>query len=155
MTNTPFIIVEIPHQHPAKAWIAWDGKASVIKAAHTETCERYMDMCYYKIDLAEAIESHGDDVGDWPEGLADALAAHGEVIDVNGEFVPVSDAPTEYEWAKDVLFHDLHLGKVLETVEDVARFIADAPAHQQFTAIAAVQREYENAARYMAVEDSK
>ena len=136
---TPLIVLEVPHQSPAKSWIAWDGEADVIAAARNIESRYYAAVTTY--DLLDLYYP------DTPPEAATSAMVGGVVVEINGEWFAPADAPSEYDWAEETLFHDLHLGRVFASVEEVEAYNS---AHQYFKARAALDASLEEVREFWA-----
>ena len=122
--NTPIIVLEIPHQMPANAWIAWGGEADVLSAAHVEAEKGFYNYELWTID--KLVECFDDEV---PEEALKIAKENGEVYQINGEWFTKAEAESELDWASDVLFHDLNGGQLIYNEEDL-KWCVDNLRHQ-------------------------
>ena len=134
------IVVEVPHQFPANAWVAWSD-AELIAAASKKNDNADYTLWHW----AELVECFGED------GIPDAarkLIEEGEeaVLSVSGigeddrMWRRVEDAPTEVEWAEQVLGADLHALHVLRPGAEVGEFLSSYDGHQAIVACIAVRK---------------
>lgn len=137
------IIVEVPHQHAASAWTAYDWDDAA------DRCE--------KDGFSPSIITH--DLADVMEWFADAAEAenseagkiakqHGKVIEVMWRpneieyFAPGSE-PTLEQVVRHWISDDLSSAYFLTSADDVHRFLADKIGHQWPKAHASVRNEAE------------
>ena len=119
-----FIIVEIPHQLPAAAWIAWREKDIISMAYESE------NMTYQEWTLDSALDCFGE-LEDIPGELIEILRAEGKALEfgyTDGSYTQwfnLEEAPNELDAAKEALFHDLSDGFVLSE-EEARSFISDS-----------------------------
>ena len=136
----PLIIVEIPHQSPADAWVAY-GEEDFILAAN-----RVKDMEYDLWTMEDARDCFGDPE-DIPADLLEILSAEGNALGFGfsgeTEWLKVGDAPSELEAAEEALFRDLHAGFILDE-EEARRFASGSNdiynGHQRIEAQTAVRK---------------
>ena len=137
-----FIIVEIPHQRPATAWVAWKEQ-DIIKAAYEVENMTYQE---WTLDSAHDCFGERDDI---PEELLEVLDSGGKALEfaysdgADAQWLKIEDAPSELEAAKEALFHDLSTGLVLSE-EEARIFVSDDnniySGHQHIKAQSAVRK---------------
>ena len=121
--TTPIIALEIPHQFPAKAWIAWGGEEEIIMQAHVAS----EGFGYHILTEIQLIDCY--DVDEVPSEALKIAQEDGEVYFINGEWFAKADAESELDWATDVLFHDLNSGQLIYNEEDLT-WCVDNLRHQ-------------------------
>jgi len=121
--TTPIIVLEIPHQMPARAWIAWGGEEEIISQAHVVS-DGYGYHILTEIQLIDCY-----DVDEVPSEALKIARDEGEVYQINEEWCAKADAQSEFDWASDVLFHDLSSGHILYNEYDL-KFCVEHLTHQ-------------------------
>ena len=134
------IVVEIPHQFPASAWVAW-SEAELIAAA----CEKDGNADYTVWHWSDLIECFGEDgipaeARDIIEAGADTVVSVSGIGEDDRIWRRVEDAPTEVEWAQQVLASDLHALHVLRPGAEVGEFLSSYDGHQAIVACIAVRK---------------
>jgi len=137
-----FIIVEIPHQRPATAWVAWKEQ-DIIKAAYDAENMTYNE---WNLDSAHHCFGERDNI---PNELMEVLDTGSKAIEfaysdgADTQWLKVEDAPSELEAAKEALFHDLSAGIVLSE-EEARLFVSEENkiynGHQHIKARSAVRK---------------
>ena len=127
----PIIVLEIPHQMPPKAWIAWGGEEEIIMQAHVKS----EGFGYHILTEIQLIDCY--DVDEVPSEALKIAQEDGEVYFINGEWFAQADAQSELDWATDVLFHDLSSGHILYNEEDL-KFCVERLTHQGIKALIAL-----------------
>ena len=129
------IIVEIPHQRKATAYLA--SEIDLISSA------RLRDNHEYGTLTAEALfDCYGEDVR---QDMLKIAETSGHVVCVDGEFYGPGDedCPSEADWARGVLFEDLNAHYELQNVEEAEAWIKSYTArkgHQWVAATSAVEK---------------
>jgi len=135
--TTPIVVLEIPHQLPPRAWVAFDGEDSVIEQA------RLMQSDNHRFDiftLDELKSCYGED--DIPAAALEIAERDGKVGELDNEgFVRVADMPSEFEWAIDTLFHDLSSGSFYRSREELEDGLEYFPGSHQVARAKAALRE--------------
>jgi hypothetical protein len=141
--GSPIIIVEIPHQMPAKAWTAygWDDAAS-----RTVTRDG-QSPGVTSFTFEELISMFGDIDAVPAEALVIARE-HGSVVEVNSghdqaEWVAPNAAPSLADTVREWIAADLNSAYFLESAEEARQFIETYAGHQGGKARAAARREAE------------
>jgi len=129
------IILEVPHQMPATAWIA-RNESDIINIAESEH-----NMIYVTWNEETAINCYGDDL---PHELKEILGRDGVAVefgDHNGsEFESVDVAPSALECAQESIAQDLKACRFL-SVEEASSF--EYKGHQDVKAMIAVKEALE------------
>ena len=133
--DKPIIILEIPHQRNAFAWIAWDGEIDIIVAAHRMESDNNRYIIYTLQDLQDGFgrEELPDDA--WK--IAERDGKVGEVD--NDGFMPVDQMPKEFDWAWETLVHDLSSGSYFRNHAEVLDDLETRFGHQAIKAKIALE----------------
>ena len=131
---TPWLIIEIPHEMPASAWIAFNGEDDIISLAN--------DMDNYgwaTMTMQNLVDCYGDE--DVPAEARRIVALHGSTVEVNAEFFTPDEAISEFDWACDAVFHDLNSHHVIHGPDEYAEFIeSNTLTHQRGKALTELAR---------------
>ncbi len=126
------IILEVPHQTPATAWIA-ETESDIINIADVSH-----NMVYIKWNEESVTDCYGDDLPDDLKEILDRDGVAVEFGDHNGsEFESVDVAPSEIEYAKELIAHDLHTCRFL-SLDEAVNF--EYNGHQDVKAVSAVKK---------------
>lgn len=124
MTN-PIIVLEIPHQSPAKTWVAFGGEADVVAAGQLEAEKGFYNYTIWNFKTLE--DCYGE--GSVPSEALKIVQEEGEVYEINSSWFAKTDAQSEIAWAEEVLFHDLSSGYIIYNEEDL-KWCVDNLRHQ-------------------------
>lgn len=123
----PKIMLEIPHQMPARSYIVHSAE-DVIGWAHA--CDGFSFNRWTRKSALDVFE----DPGGMPEGLADVLDKFGEAVEVleggASAFYSTEDAPKEFDSALGYLLQDFHSGSLLD--EEEAREMSEKYSGHQW-----------------------
>lgn len=126
------IIVEIPHQGKASAWVACNDSAII------DVAEKTHNMIYSEWTKENAADSW--DEGEGPSDLSGLLKEHSRVIELGDHcevrYEPLCSAPTEIEHAKELIAKDLYTCFFL-SIAEAQNF--NCSGHQSIEAKIAVQ----------------
>ncbi len=125
--NFPLIVVERPHQSPAKAWIAEDALAIIAEADRRQQTQSPWSRDEFET-LEDWTEVFGEEEEDWPvltrnyESSVRLKASHFPMVMMdrnNGhlEIQSKSIAPSELEFSIEYIGDDLHGLNFLESRE--------------------------------------
>jgi spore maturation protein CgeB len=137
MTNstTPIVVLEIPHQRDAFAWIAWGGEEQIINHAHQMEDDNHRYNIYTLAHLEEFFDRE-----DLPDNAWEIAERDGRVGEVNNDgFIPVNDMPSEFNWAVETLFADLSGGAVFRNHAEVLDDLEMRCGHQHIRAKIALE----------------
>ena len=136
----PIIVLEIPHQRDAFAWIAWNGESEILDRAHEMTGDNYR---YDIFTLAELQGGWGRE--ELPSEAWEIAEREGKVGQVNNDgFMPVDQMPREFDWAVETLFHDLSGGDIFCSHEEVKIDLEWRSGHQALKAKIALESAAED-----------
>lgn len=131
-----FIVVEIPHKLPVKAWYCESESAFIEIAANVHGLR-------FEKHNKESLASMFGEYDEIPSDYKAMLDANGEFVEVSGndgsEFYSLDDAPSEFDAAQEVMFHDLHTGRVLSEYE-ANLYLQNTSGHQIIEARRQVRR---------------
>ena len=140
MMTKPIIVLEVPHQRDAFAWIAWDGESEILDRAHEMTSDNHRYDIYTLAELQ----------GGWsreelPSEAWEIAEREGKVGQVNNDgFMRVDQMPKEFDWAVETLFHDLSSGDVFRSHEEVKIDLEWRSGHQALRAKIALESAAED-----------
>jgi len=101
LQDDEYLIVEIPHQLPARTWHG--SRQHIINCA-----QNHDNHCYWVIDQDAALDCYGDEI---PSELQTILDRDGVAVEIDIghgiETYPISEAGSEFEAARDYIAHDL------------------------------------------------
>jgi hypothetical protein len=119
MKNETIIEVCIPHQLPPKV-STWDSIESYREAVLNDAICSDMHS-YQEWTMADAVTEFGGE-SEVPAELLEMLKKHGKVVQVNNRYLPAADAPSETDWAFDVVNHDYNAAFIL-TLDEAAEYV--------------------------------
>lgn len=151
--DKPIIVLEIPHQRDAFAWIAWNGESEILNHAHGMESDNHRYAVYTLVPNNEqsgemimlAPLQGGWDRDELPSEAWKIAEREGKVGQVDNEgFMPVDQMPDEFDWAVETLFHDLHGGDVFRSHEEVTIDLECRSGHQAIKAKIALESAAES-----------
>lgn len=133
-TERQVIIVEIPHQRSATAYLTSEG--DLRRRAEIKSERSGED--YAELTLKELEADYG--VDNVPTTAREIAENCGRVLEMNGKFYdPTAAFPSYAYWVREVLFRDLHSWYEFETLEEAKVWAAKYQGHQWTAVRAAVE----------------
>ena len=122
---TSLIVLEIPADG-VRVWVA-RGEEEIIMKAHQDVRPSRDGYGYQILSETQLVDCFDED--EVPSEALKIAKDEGEVYEINGEWFAQADAQSEFDWASDVLFHDLSSGHILYNEFDL-KFCVEHLTHQ-------------------------